>query len=85
ECLPLIAQTSAHQNAVLLGLDKVSEFKTAKLAKIAQTVIKSTQKKFKHITIDISALPDEFHYLFALGLTQAAYQFDEFKSKKNEF
>ncbi|MEN8418416.1 leucyl aminopeptidase [Acinetobacter radioresistens] len=85
ECLPLIAQTSAHQNAVLMGLDKVSEFKTVKLAKIAQTVIKSTQKKFKHISIDISALPDEFHYLFALGLTQAAYQFDEFKSKKNEF
>lgn len=39
-------------------------------------------KKFKHISLDLSALPAELHYLFALSLTQAAYAFDEFKSKK---
>ncbi len=27
----------------------------------------------------------QLHYLFALSLTQAAYSFDEYKSKKNEF
>lgn len=33
----------------------------------------------------MSALPSELHYVFALSLTQAAYAFDEYKSKKNEF
>ena len=37
------------------------------------------------ISIDISALPSELHYLFALSLTQAAYSYDEYKSKKNGF
>ena len=84
ETLPLISQGASHHSILLLGIDQGDELKPAKLAKIAQTVIKSTQKKFKTISIDLAALPDELHYLFALNLTQAAYQFDEFKSKKSE-
>ncbi len=61
---------------------KATELQAAKLVKIAQTIIKASQKKFKHISLDLSALPAELHYLFALSLTQAAYAFDEFKSKK---
>ena len=48
ECLPLIAQTSAHQNAVLLGLDKVSEFKTAKLAKSHKLLLNLHKKIQAH-------------------------------------
>jgi leucyl aminopeptidase len=84
ESLPLIGQVTNHANSVLLGLDKVAELKPAKLAKIAQTIIKSSQKKFKEISIDISAVPAELHYLFALSLTQAAYAYDEYKSSKQE-
>ena len=85
ETLPLIGKLSQITQCTLVGIDKASETKSAKLAKIAQTIIKASQKKFKQISIDISALPVELHYLFALNLTQVAYGYDEFKSKKNEF
>lgn len=85
ETLSLIAQIKDAPNATLVGLGKAADITANKLAKIAQTIIKATQKKFQSISIDISALPQEQHYLFALSLTQAAYGFDEFKSKKNEF
>jgi leucyl aminopeptidase len=85
ESLPLIGKVAACPNTALIGLDKAAELQPAKLAKIAQTIIKASQKKFQQISIDISALPPKQHYLFALTLTQANYAFDEYKSKKNEF
>ena len=84
ESLPLIGNIQQQANSALLGLDKATELKPAKLAKIAQNIIKATQKKFKHISIDISALPVEHHYLFTLALTQADYGYDQYKSKKAE-
>ena len=84
ESLPLIGNIQQQANSALLGLDKATELKHAKLAKIAQNIIKATQKKFKHISIDISALPVEHHYLFTLALTQADYRYDQYKSKKAE-
>jgi leucyl aminopeptidase len=53
--------------------------------KLHRPLLKLHKKKFQSISIDLSALAPEQHYLFALSLTQAAYGFDEFKSKKNEF
>lgn len=85
ETLPLLGQIAQNPHSILVGIDKAAELKAAKLAKIAQIIIKASQKKFKQISIDISALPNELHYLFALSLTQAAYGYDEFKSKKNNF
>lgn len=85
ESLPLIANLTVQAHSQLLGLGKVEELKATKLAKLAQTIIKSSQNKFKQITVDVSALPNELHSLFVLNLTQAAYGYDEFKSKKNEF
>ena len=85
ETLPLIGKLTQITQCTLVGIDKAVEIKAAKLAKIAQTIIKASQKKFKQISIDISALPVELHYLFALSITQVAYGYDEFKSKKNEF
>jgi leucyl aminopeptidase len=85
ESLPLIGKVAACANTALIGVDKAAELQPAKLAKIAQTIIKASQKKFQQISIDISALPPKQHYLFALTLTQANYAFDEYKSKKNEF
>ena len=82
ETLALIGQSTDFPNSALIGLDKPADLKPAKLAKIAQNIIKASQKKFKHISIDISALPAELHYLFALSLTQAAYAYDDYKSKK---
>ena len=83
ETLPLIGQIENATNSTLVGIGKAADITANKLAKIAQTIIKATQKKFQSISIDISALPQEQHYLFALSLTQAAYGYDEFKSKKN--
>ncbi|MEG0195659.1 MAG: leucyl aminopeptidase [Acinetobacter sp.] len=85
ESLPLIGKVAVCSNTVLIGMDKAADLQANKLAKIAQSIIKTSQKKFKQISIDISALAVEHHYLFALALTQAAYAFDEYKSKKNEF
>ena len=84
EQLVLLGKIEQHTNAALLGLDQLAQLKPAKLAKLAQTILDNTQKKFKQISIDISALPQQLHYLFALSLTQAAYQYDAFKSKKSE-
>lgn len=84
EILPLLGKVEKFNNSALVGIDKAEQLQPAKLAKIAQTIIKTAQKKFKHISIDISALAPEQHYLFALALTQANYIFDEYKSKKNE-
>ena len=85
ETLSLIGQIANATNSTLVGIGKAGDLTANKLAKIAQTIIKATQKKFQSISVDISALPQEQHYLFALSLTQAAYGYDEFKSKKNEF
>ena len=85
EVLPLIGKLDVQANSSLIGLDKATDLKPAKLAKIAQTIIKASQKKFTKISVDIAALPQELHYLFALSLTQAAYAYDEYKSKKNQF
>ena len=85
ETLPLIGVIAQQANSLFIGIDKASALKPTKLAKLAQTIIKASQKKFKQISIDISAIPVELHYLFALNLTQAAYGYDEFKSKKNDF
>ena len=85
ESLSLLGQVAVCNNSTLIGMDKAADLQPTKLAKIAQTIIKASQKKFKHISIDISALAPEQHYLFALALTQANYAFDEYKSKKNEF
>ena len=85
ESLALNGVVAESRMCSLVGLAKSTELNPAKLAKLAQTIIKTSQKKFKQISIDISALPQELHYLFALSLTQAGYAFDEYKSKKNEF
>ena len=85
ESLSLIGQVSQSSHAALIGLGKVAELQPAKLAKIAQTIIQVTQKKFKQISVDLTQLPQELHYLFVLFLTQASYGYDEYKSKKNEF
>lgn len=85
ELLPLVGKIAAQPNSALVGIEDRNLIKPAKLAKIADIVIKNAQKKFKQISIDISALPPALHYLFALNLTQAAYSYDAFKSKKNEF
>ena len=84
ETLSLIGQIPTSPNTALVGVGKAAELQAAKLVKIAQTIIKASQKKFKHISLDLSALPAELHYLFSLSLTQAAYAFDEFKSKKTD-
>lgn len=85
ETLALVGNVPASTNACLVGLGKTAELQPGKLAKVAQTIVKAAQKKFQQISVDISALPVQFHNIFALLLTQAAYAFDEFKSKKNEF
>lgn len=85
ESLSLVGTIPNITNAGLVGLGKLEELQPGKLAKIAQTIVKAAQKKFQQISVDISALPTQLHNIFALQLTQAAYAFDEYKSKKNEF
>ena len=81
ESLSLIGQVSQSQHATLIGLGKTAELQAGKLAKIAQAIIKASQK-FKQISVDLTQLPQELHYLFALALTQASYGYDEYKSKE---
>ncbi len=85
ESLPLLGLLPEHSNVQLLGLDDSSKINPTKLQKLAQQLIKATQDKYQSICIDISALPSALHYVFALSLTQAAYSYDVFKSKKNEY
>ncbi|MEB3753307.1 leucyl aminopeptidase [Acinetobacter sp. MD2(2019)] len=84
EILPLIGLNQHYPFCSFVGLGKVTELKAAKMAKLAQTVIQAVNKKFSSVDVDISQLPAEFHYVFALALSQANYVFDEYKSKKAE-
>ena len=79
--LQLVSRTPALH---FLGLGDTDALKPNKLAKLAQTVVKSVHKKTAELNLDISALPTHLHYQFLLALTQANYQFDQFKSKKVE-
>lgn len=85
ESVTLITQHDHYPFCSLVGLGQAAQIQAAQLAKVAQTIIKTAQKKYQQIDIDISALPEQWHSLFALSLTQANYSYDEFKSKKNEF
>ncbi|TCM71124.1 leucyl aminopeptidase [Acinetobacter calcoaceticus] len=85
DVLPIIGKVTSQPNTALVGIENATRLKAAKLAKIAEAIVKNSQKKFKQISIDISALAPELHYLFALNLTQAAYAYDIYKSKKNQF
>ncbi|MDO4223311.1 MAG: leucyl aminopeptidase [Acinetobacter sp.] len=78
-----ILLVSAQNQAVyVLGLGDTQKLTPSKLPKLAQSIIKASQKKAERIAIDISNLPAELHYVFALSLSQAHYQFDEFKSEQ---
>ncbi|WP_370692207.1 leucyl aminopeptidase [Moraxella sp. ZY210820] len=68
-----------------VGLGDTAELTATKLAKLAQTIIKASEKNFSEISIDINALPEQFHDLFALNLTQSAYHFDELKSEQTSY
>ncbi|AOA59622.1 leucyl aminopeptidase [Acinetobacter larvae] len=83
--LPLLAQIAQHPNAALVGIGQPEKIKAAQLAKLAQYIIDLSAKTYNEICIDISALPSKLHYNFALHLTQAAYQYDAFKSKKSNY
>lgn len=68
----------------LLGLGKIEKLTPSKLSKIAQSIVQMAQKKYQNIDIDISALPPQYHSIFALNLSQAVYQYSEFKSVKEK-
>lgn len=84
EQLSLFGQIPQAAYGLVIGLDQADQITPNKLAKVAKTIIQATQKKFKQISLDISALAAEHHAVFALALTQAHYHFDEFKSKKSD-
>ncbi|MBF7681756.1 leucyl aminopeptidase [Acinetobacter sp. B5B] len=84
EVLPTLGQSTYSAVTTLIGLGDANTLNTRQLSTLAQQVIQLAQKKFDVIDVDISALPEQFHYIFALNLTQANYHFDEFKSKKHE-
>ncbi|KAA8733156.1 leucyl aminopeptidase [Acinetobacter qingfengensis] len=81
----LLIQQSNHAPALfLVGLGKARAIAGHKLIKLAHSIIKSLQNKAEKIILDLSALPQQFHYHFALALTQASYSFNQYKSKKTE-
>ena len=60
--LPLITNIAVQSNAHLLGFGKKCRIKSHKLAKLAQTIIKSSQNKFNK-SRRFRALPTDLHYL----------------------
>lgn len=84
ETLPLIGHSEAYPSITLIGLDNPANLSGSKIAKIAQNIIKIAQKNYSQITVNLTALPEQYHYTFALALTQANYHFDEFKSNKHQ-
>lgn len=73
--------TDAGQMLYVLGLGELEKLSIRQMAKLAQSVIKATQKKSSSMSVDISALPSELHSAFVLALTQANYTFQECKSE----
>lgn len=79
ETLPIFTQQATY----LIGLGQQDKLNKTQTSKIASHIIKTAQKKYKEIQIDFSMLPQDLHAIFALQLTQANYNFDEFKSQKS--
>ena len=80
-------QTAFQQNErypafYLLGLGDKDRFNPSQIGKLAQTLIKAVQKKSDHVVIDLSALPHQYHYPFALAVAQANYTHEQYKSSK---
>jgi leucyl aminopeptidase len=75
-----IAQSSKASALLLVGLGDVNQLAAFKLLKVAQNILKTLQPKAEKIVIDLDALPEQWHYGFALMLSQAAYSFNQFKS-----
>ena len=80
-----LQQSTTTPALLLLGLGKAEQLTSSKLAKLAQNIVKTVQKKTEILHLDYSALPEKLHYPFLLALTQANYHFDQFKSKKAEY
>lgn len=70
----------ASQLVNLVGLGELEKLTASQLPKLAQTIIKASQKKYQTISVNISALPESLHYIFVLNLSQANYQFNSLKS-----
>ena len=81
---PVYAQSEAFPQLFVVGIGDVEQLNGTKLQKLAQSIVKATQKLAETITIDLSTLPETLHYQFALALTQANYAYDQFKTKKSE-
>lgn len=75
-------QSEQHPALYLLGLGDKESFTPSQIGKLAQNLIKTAQKKTEHLTIDIAALPQQYHYPFALAVAQANYTHDQYKSSK---
>lgn len=72
-----------HANTMfhLLGVGALEKLNSKSLEKLAQTILSTSQKRYPQIQVDLSALPAHFHSTFAHKLTEAAYQYSEFKSE----
>ncbi|OUY09247.1 leucyl aminopeptidase [Acinetobacter populi] len=79
---PALQQSPRNAVLYLAGLGDTAELSASKVTKLAQTIIKTVQKKAESIVIDLSALAEDYQATFALALAQANYSFDQFKSKK---
>lgn len=61
----------------VLGLGEADKLTATKVQKVANTLIKASQKKHAEITVDFAGLDAKWHWIFAHGLSQANYSFTE--------
>ena len=80
-----IYQQSAHVDSLYMaGLGDTTQLSSSKVSKLATQLVKSLQKKYRQVAIDITHVPEQLQSALILALLQADYRFEQFKSKKTE-
>lgn len=85
ETLPIYQVNDANFEQVLLvGAGDIANLSAGQAQTLATSIYKALSTRAEHAVVSIDVLPDSRIEPFALGLANAAYRFEAYKSKKTE-
>lgn len=85
ETLPIYQVSDANFEQVLLvGAGDILNLSSGQAQTLASAIYKALSTRAEHAVVSIDVLPDSRIEAFALALANAAYRFEDYKSKKSE-
>ena len=85
ETLPVYQVADANfQQVLLVGAGDIANLSSGQAQTLAGAIYKALSTRAEHAVVSIDVLPDSRIEPFALALANAAYRFEDYKSKKSE-